>query len=1645
MIQRTTRDYEVSLWTLQDSFLAILKQYGLEYKGQIENGKFSARDDGTETFSFSIPMYYYSDGQRIPNPSWYNVTSGALLANMRKIKLIFNKDNIDKKVYEFLIVKVTEQHKDDNSLYCSVECQGLAFHELGKIGYKISLTPDDFYNDDYDWATTGQWYNVKTASYDTTQPLATLNYWNDKVFNTINNWDYKICMNWKSYSLWEDEAIGVLQDYTTVNDIITTRKPRETGKVYEDDFIDSWELKNNDLVPKHVTSAREKARVSINISDSNIYNITQELAEIFGVFCRYEYEYDSSFHIIGRHVVYYNNFLAEEDETIDINYPYQTNSIKREIDSTDLVTKLFVKSIEDNSGLLSIIDVGANKSQEDYILNFDYLYSIGGITKEQYDQVNNYIIKIRTLNEQIAPISAKVISLQSQLTKVEAELTTKKNAIALDTEQLLANTALLNSITNGDEVLSVSETNPQTAVLIQDTTESRVNSYYVKITQKGVYPETIRLFKKYSYQTSRLEDEDEIKTGIVVFDDAGEVIRVNNIFLQDPAHDPKTVYITYDYRPKLFYDRIVTMWENRLNQDTISKDKLEEELAQLNYSLYGSESKYSLRNINVANLLQFNVYNRYQNLLKQKQKTIKEFNAMLGPAIRQGYWQPENYSDYGDKYNDKFLIQLNNTIPVSGTTNNSQFVWDDEIFEGEQELYYKYTAAEYEQAYPCIDLSTQHGMQILRMMADHPDLPISFIYKPTTSQETDARPRHVPSFASFSDSITVIPGLYSWVNETGPEIEFNNDNLSKIPETIQNKIIQMGSRYNGLLDWYMSQGWKEGYTRYSWAIDNQEISDVSNTNNRYRSLPNVENVSYEYQLQLLSTVAESFIGKKIKLSAFNTGIREGSTSYVETTVKTLNENIVTRSANSLQLNLQNDTNGSFIASYQITNDSEYDKQLNYYIWTIGNIKDTSGGNLTSNQIFLEYSEGEIPESGSITLNNNKVLNYTVTINDNVHTVTFTNNNNIFNDIKLNETFTVNLTIKNPNDFIQDTAGITYDNYNFIVSTKKPFIQDTTEQDITSITLFTDNNEFNLIMQTRVAQEAYNNGLQAYWEYKDNQNNWQPLNLNNTIFDMSTITALDTNDKRVMRSITKISVKSGKEQDACNIIQDMAIRARIGKNDSDTDNDSDYKYFDLLHIIIPINVKDEDIVQLMQPINLAPAFFGQSGRNYTEYTITIAAEHATRYIWNILPGDTQQLIELEVDNTTNTVSYSSDRYTVQKTAEGSNFTIRIPLFSEQDSTRDNNTQISCVCTNASGNTIYLPFDKNNELLYQTITVKAPISIQFIKNSDWWAVNPVKTELLETVRIKTYKSIVNDYKLTMEVSGAPIKILKKISQNETEDIAAANIQNLFNYTFTSDIDESDSLEVNYNYLQAVTANSNIFNVKYNNQNIIDFSSTSNDKQYMIQYGIEIKIYNDNALIYDQIHTRNVDIRQNVPESEYFINDNSADDFIEVTYINDIKYVSNTLDPVAQALADGVQETIGANTGSSTSGTKLLKFQLRIDMNNYINANSTTDVEWACYPIGENQGLTCIPWDNTSSYYQPDIKVSAQILTIQYPKSQQYANKGDIAHVGVEGYTQYSTYVSGLDKQLYIKFKNNWSNAYLNTKRFKFTGHSSKGGDN
>jgi hypothetical protein len=194
-----------------------------------------------------------------------------------------------------------------------------------------------------------------------------------------NKWYYKVEMNWDSYG-------------SNLN--------KESDKIYEDEYVASWEESDGKLIPSKTEASREKER-PVEISESNVYNITQKIAESFGVFCRYEYGYDSNYHIISRTIIYYNNFIEEEKGHMDLTYPYHTSEITREMDSTELTTKLFVRPVDydySETGQVTIMSVDANKSREDYILNFDYLHKFNIITDEQYEAIADYEKDMRFLN-----------------------------------------------------------------------------------------------------------------------------------------------------------------------------------------------------------------------------------------------------------------------------------------------------------------------------------------------------------------------------------------------------------------------------------------------------------------------------------------------------------------------------------------------------------------------------------------------------------------------------------------------------------------------------------------------------------------------------------------------------------------------------------------------------------------------------------------------------------------------------------------------------------------------------------------------------------------------------------------------------------------------------------------------------------------------------------------------------------------------------------------------------------------------------------------------------------------------------------------------------------------------------------------------
>ena len=194
------RNFEISIWTLQDDFITIIESAWVKTKGKTQNAFITLNIDGTQQLTFSVPMYYSMNGQKISNPAWITFSENKVLLNTRKVKVILNKQTDNEEIYEFVIDKVTERHERDE-LFCDVECSGLAFYELGKIGYKISLSENDFYNDDYSWFS-GETDSDGNLLFEE-QPVANIQYWLNKFLKPYSDedfsaaqWYYKIQMNW---------------------------------------------------------------------------------------------------------------------------------------------------------------------------------------------------------------------------------------------------------------------------------------------------------------------------------------------------------------------------------------------------------------------------------------------------------------------------------------------------------------------------------------------------------------------------------------------------------------------------------------------------------------------------------------------------------------------------------------------------------------------------------------------------------------------------------------------------------------------------------------------------------------------------------------------------------------------------------------------------------------------------------------------------------------------------------------------------------------------------------------------------------------------------------------------------------------------------------------------------------------------------------------------------------------------------------------------------------------------------------------------------------------------------------------------------------------------------------------------------------
>ena len=706
MDKNTIRPYEMSIWTLRDSFLATLKAPGIESKGHIQEPKLKLNIDGTQELTFKVPMYYFKDNAMIENPYWYDLKHGLLLVDMRKIKLIFNKGSRDEEVYEFVVTEAEEKHEDDGSLFCEVVGSGLSFQELGKKGYKISLSEDDYYND------MDNYYDALDKGENPDKPINNINYWCDKVFKNLD-WTYSIQMDWSDYdgilyrrvALDDDiiyygleivygednkivqpivglarvgyatlgsyeENIFLSGEFIYYQDLTSAEKEavnewrsnsevkyRLHDKIYEDEYVTSWEVENSTLVPVKYENFKEKCRI-INEEESNVYNLTQALAEQFGVYCKYQYHYDDNYHIIGKEVIFYNSFVNEFNNIIDLNYGYNASSITRKMDGNDLCTKLIVKSVDDDSsalGTLSIMNSTANPSGEDYLLNFDYMHNIGTIDDDQYEEVSKFEAKMHNYNNKLTEISEELNRCQNDLTEEQANLTIAINSINQAIDQRDLAIAALNSLTNaesGDNNGVVSD-KLETHMAIP---ENDSDTYYINLSIKGITSITLYNDTERKSQISLIEEENIEK------DEYGYIIRIYNINKGSlNENGSKMLYSKITYNISSYYREIIKMFSEKQTIEAANKEKAEDKITVLEAKINRLEEEY-------------------ETLLNEKEIIIADFEKMMGPALREGYWQPDEYDDYGDTVEDSFEVIFN----TNDNDKANGFFWDNSLFDDEQ-------------------------------------------------------------------------------------------------------------------------------------------------------------------------------------------------------------------------------------------------------------------------------------------------------------------------------------------------------------------------------------------------------------------------------------------------------------------------------------------------------------------------------------------------------------------------------------------------------------------------------------------------------------------------------------------------------------------------------------------------------------------------------------------------------------------------------------------------------------------------------------------------------------------------------------------------------------------------------------------------
>lgn len=281
---------------------------------------------------------------------------------------------------------------------------------------------------------------------------------------------------------------------STIQDVWYLYDPTEQPELQSiNDVIYCWKGNQKEIPEKYekITNAGFEKIRSITISESNRFNIIQELCETFECWAKFIVEHDPD----TGEILYDENHIQKKkiafkkyigkDNYAGFHYGINLNQITRTLNSETIVTKTIVKDNSNehaNNGFCSIARGNENYIKDNFVLNFDYYINQGLINKnifinDLYLNTNNYLgyyTGLRKLNTERDGLAEKRV----QLAKAIMELTSQEKVYekayhsALDAYNLARNNLKL--------YCGIDYENFNEYVLTTDLVRDRSKTYYVK-------------------------------------------------------------------------------------------------------------------------------------------------------------------------------------------------------------------------------------------------------------------------------------------------------------------------------------------------------------------------------------------------------------------------------------------------------------------------------------------------------------------------------------------------------------------------------------------------------------------------------------------------------------------------------------------------------------------------------------------------------------------------------------------------------------------------------------------------------------------------------------------------------------------------------------------------------------------------------------------------------------------------------------------------------------------------------------------------------------------------------------------------------------------------------------------------------------